>query len=107
MNKIKSFNKYTKNEELFHRQPSGYGESGLDWLDKAFTWLGDKFGMEVDVLSRCLQSKVESGELQKVESEAIAKRLLTRVGGKSREEIQSMVDSEVDMSGIEMGTPEF
>jgi hypothetical protein len=108
MAKIKSFNNYRKNEEFFHgKAGSGHGEQGLNWLDKAFTWLGDKFGMEVDILSRYLQSKVDGGQIEESESESIAKRLLTRVGGKSREEIQSMVDSEIGMSDMEMETPEF
>lgn len=96
MNKIKSFNKYSKNEEFFHGYAgSGKGESGLSWLNNAFEWLGDKFGFEVDILSRYLKSKVEDNQLDEAKASELAKVLLTRVGGKSREEIESMVDSEI------------
>jgi hypothetical protein len=95
MNKIKSFNHYKKNEEWGAMPPATKGEGGgVRWMDNLFEIIGDKLGNEVDVLNRYLKSKMndESNPLDSQKASEIGKRLLTRVGDKSREEIYQMVD---------------
>jgi len=92
MNKIARFKQYSQNEELFHGQPGGRGETGSDLLDNVFTWLGDKFGLEVDILTTYLNSLVKDEVITEEESNQISKHLLTRVGGKNRDQIKKMVD---------------
>ena len=94
MNKIDRFKQYSQNEELFHGQPGGSGETGSDLLDNVFTWLGDKFGLEVDILATYLNSLVDK-VITEEESNQISKYLLTRVGGKNRDQIKKMVDEEI------------
>jgi hypothetical protein len=95
MKKIIKFENF-QNEELFHGYAGkGSGESGVSWLNGVFSWLGDKMGFEVDILQRYLKHKVDEGDIQDSQAEEISKKLLTRVGGKSREEIEQMVESEI------------
>jgi hypothetical protein len=95
MNKIKSFNHYKKNEEWGAMPSATRGEGGgVRWMDNLFEIIGDKLGMEVDILSRYIKSKMndEFNPLDPKKAEEISKHLLTRVGGKSRDEIYMMVD---------------
>jgi hypothetical protein len=99
MNKIVRFEEFSKNEELFHGQSSGYGESGAK--SKAFDWItrktGKLLGMPADILEDYLISKVDDGEITEEQSEQILKDLEFTVSHNKmkKEQIYALVDEEI------------
>lgn len=93
MKRIARFKEHRVNEEWGITSPTAGEGGGVDWLDDTFVWLGDKLGNEVDILSKYIKDKVEDGSLDEDIASTISKTLLTRVGGKKREQIYKMVDA--------------
>ena len=99
MNKITRFKEYSKNEELFHGQSGGYGESGAK--SKAFDWLTRKAGvllkMPGDLLEDYLILKVEEKEITEEEATELLKTLEFTVtyDKMKKEQIHSLVDEEI------------
>jgi hypothetical protein len=99
MNKITRFKEYSKNEELFHGQSGGYGESGAKL--KAFDWLtrktGKLLGMPGDILEDYLLSKVDEEEITEEEATELLKTLEFTVtyNKMKKEQIHSLVDEEI------------
>ena len=99
MNRIKGFESFSKNEELFHGTSKEQTGSSSKTMQKAGSeggrFLGNIFGIPTDILDTYLKSKVKDGVITDAQKKEIEEMLNFDIREMKRSEIKELADAEI------------